>query len=194
MKLKTSIIVISGCLGIFLFIMLPIFLSTQGKKDDYVASLKGSAFSLKDVNNNIVTENSFEGPLTAIFFGFTNCPDICPTTMFELKKIKSELGKNSKELVVLFVSLDPERDTPELLSKYIPSFHSSFIGLTGSEEDIIKIAQQFKIYRKKVIQDDTYTIDHSSGLYLIDKDGKIRIRYPYGTENRLIIQDIEKLI
>ena len=114
--------------------------------------------------------------------------------MFELKKIKSELGKNSKELVVLFVSLDPERDTPELLSKYIPSFHSSFIGLTGSEEDIIKIAQQFKIYRKKVIQDDTYTIDHSSGLYLIDKEGKIRIRHPYGAENRLIIQDIEKLI
>ena len=81
MKLKTSIIVISGCLGIFLFIMLPIFLSTQGKKDDYVASLKGSAFSLKDVNNNIVTENSFEGPLTAIFFGFTNCPDVCPMTL-----------------------------------------------------------------------------------------------------------------
>ena len=111
-----------------------------------------------------------------------------------LKKIKSELGKNSKELEVLFVSLDPERDTPELLSKYIPSFHSSFIGLTGSEADIIKITQQFKIYRKKVIQDNTYTIDHSSGLYLIDKEGKIRIRHPYGTENRLIIQDIKKLI
>tara|TARA_X000000368_G_scaffold334852_1_gene272326 strand:- start:3158 stop:3724 length:567 start_codon:yes stop_codon:yes gene_type:complete len=137
---------------------------------------------------------NFKDTVIAIFFGFANCPDICPTTMLELKKIKSQLGKNSQELTVLFISLDPERDTPELLRKYITSFHSSFIGLTGSEEDIIKIAKQFKVYRKKVIQDDTYTIDHSSGLYLIDKQGKIRIRHSYGAESKLIIEDIEKLI
>ena len=83
MKIKTSVIIIAGCLGIFIFIMLPIFLSVQGKKDDYVASLKGSEFSLKDVNNNLITEKSFEGPLTAIFFGFTNCPDVCPMTLIK---------------------------------------------------------------------------------------------------------------
>ena len=75
MKVKTSIIVICGCLVIFIFVMLPIFLSTQSKKDDYVASFKGSEFSLKDMNNNVINEMSFNGPLTAIFFGFTNCPD-----------------------------------------------------------------------------------------------------------------------
>ena len=81
MKLKTSIIIISGCLGIFLFIMLPIFLSIQSDKEKYVASFKGSEFSLKDMNDNVITDESFQGPLTAIFFGFTNCPDICPMTL-----------------------------------------------------------------------------------------------------------------
>jgi len=185
------------------FFVILLLLATLMSCSDNNLTFNGSDITKADLNSNFElishtgekrSLDDFKGKVIAIFFGFTNCPDICPTTMFELKKIKSELGKNSKELEVLFVSLDPERDTPELLSKYIPSFHSSFIGLTGSEADIIKITQQFKIYRKKVIQDNTYTIDHSSGLYLIDKDGKIRIRYPYGTENRLIIQDIEKLI
>ena len=114
--------------------------------------------------------------------------------MIELKNIKSELGKNSNQLEVLFISLDPERDTPELLSKFIPSFDSSFIGLTGTEGNIEKITQQFKVYRKKVVQGDSYTIDHSSGLYLLDKEGKIRVRHPYGSEIKLIVEDIEKLI
>ena len=91
MKIKTSIIVISGCLAIFLFIMLPIFLSTQGKKDDYVASFKGSEFSLKDMNNNIVNEKSFNGPLTAIFFGFTHCPDVCPMTLNKMDIVLDKL-------------------------------------------------------------------------------------------------------
>ena len=114
--------------------------------------------------------------------------------MIELKNIKSQLGKNSDKLEVLFVSLDPERDTQELLSAFIPSFDSSFIGLTGSIENIEKITQQFKVYRKKVIQGNSYTIDHSSGIYLLDKEGMIRVRHPYGSEIQLIVEDIEKLI
>ena len=81
MKLKTSISIIGGCLLIFLFILLPIFLSIEKKEDEYVSKFQGSSFSLKDVNNKIITESSFEGPLTAIFFGFTNCPDVCPMTL-----------------------------------------------------------------------------------------------------------------
>ena len=127
MKLNTSIIVISGCLAIFLFIMLPIFLSTQGKKDDYVASLKGSSFSLKDVNNDIVTEKSFEGPLTAIFFGFTNCPDVCPMTLSNLDLVINNLDKKNKEkFKVFFVSIDPERDTPKIIKDYLPEFLLAF--------------------------------------------------------------------
>ena len=111
----------------------------------------------------------------------------------ELKNIKSKLGENSNQLEVLFISLDPERDTPELLSKFIPSFDPSFIGLTGTIENIEKIAQQYKVYRKKVIQGSSYTIDHSSGLYLLDKEGRIRVRHSYGSEVKLIVEDIKKL-
>ncbi|MDA9210818.1 SCO family protein [Methylophilaceae bacterium] len=137
--------------------------------------------------------NDFKGKVIAIFFGFVSCPDICPTTMLELKNIKSKLGENSNQLEVLFISLDPERDTPELLSKFIPSFDPSFIGLTGTIENIEKIAQQYKVYRKKVIQGSSYTIDHSSGLYLLDKEGRIRVRHSYGSEVKLIVEDIKKL-
>ena len=102
MKLKTSVTIISCCLFIFLFIMLPIFLSIENKKDEYVASLKGSKFSLQDVNDNIITEKSFEGPLTAIFFGFTNCPDVCPMTLNNLDLVLNNLDKNKKEKLKVF--------------------------------------------------------------------------------------------
>jgi len=96
MKLKTSITIIGGCLFIFLFIMLPIFLSVQNKEDDYVASFKGSDFSLKDMNNKTITQESFNGPLTAIFFGFTHCPDVCPMTLNKMDIVINKLKKKIK--------------------------------------------------------------------------------------------------
>ena len=93
MKIKTSISILIGCLVIFLFIMLPIILSVQDKKEEYVASITGSSFSLKDVNDNIITEKSFEDQATALFFGFTNCPDVCPITLNKLTYILNELEK-----------------------------------------------------------------------------------------------------
>ena len=161
---------------------------------DFTRYKLNSYFELTSHKGEEKTIKDFEGKVVAIFFGFASCPDICPTTMVELKNIKSMLGKNSNQLEVLFISLDPERDTPELLGKFIPSFDSSFIGLTGTIENIEKIAQQFKVYRKKVIQGDSYTIDHSSGIFLLDKDGDVRVRHPYGSEIKLIVEDIEKLI
>ena len=97
MKLKTSITIIAGCLVIFLFILLPIFLSIEKKENEYVSKFQGSSFSLKDVNNEIITESSFEGPLTAIFFGFTNCPDVCPMTLNNLDLVIKNLEQKKKE-------------------------------------------------------------------------------------------------
>jgi len=153
-----------------------------------------SNFELTSHKGEKKTTKDFKGKVVAIFFGFASCPDICPTTMVELKNIKSQLGKNSNQLEVLFISLDPERDTQKLLGAFIPSFDPSFIGLTGTIENIKKITQQFKVYRKKVKQGDSYTIDHSSGIYLLDKNGKIRVRHPYGSKIKLIVEDIKKLI
>ena len=104
MKLKTSISIIGGCLIIFLFIMLPVFLSMQDKKEESIASFKGSDFSLKDMNNNVITQESFDGPLTAIFFGFTNCPDVCPMTLNKMDIVLDKL-KNKKLLHHLRVQI-----------------------------------------------------------------------------------------
>ena len=111
MKLKTSITIITGCLVIFLFIMLPVFLSMEKKKDEIETKFQGSEFSLIDVNNENITETSFQGSLTAIFFGFTNCPDICPMTLHNLDLVLNSLDEKKKEkFKVFFVSIDPERD------------------------------------------------------------------------------------
>ena len=109
-----------------------------------------------------------------------------------LKILNQCSDKRSNQLEVLFISLDPERDTLELLGEFIPSLdnHSHYLTI----ENIEKITRQFKVYRKKVTQGDSYTIDHSSGIYLLDKDGEIRVRHSYGSEIKLIVEDIEKLI
>ena len=146
MKLKTSITIIAGCLFIFLFIMLPIFLSVQDKEDEYVASFKGSSFSLKDVNNNIVTEKSFEGPLTAIFFGFTNCPDVCPMTLNNLDLVIKNLNQDKKKkFKVFFVSIDPERDNPEIIKDYLNSFENKIYGITGDPKKIFLMSKSWGI-------------------------------------------------
>ena len=173
MKLKTSITIILGCLFIFLFITLPIFLSIENKKDEYVASFKGSPFSLKDVNNNNITVKSFEGPLTAIFFGFTNCPDVCPMTLHNLDLVINKLEKKKKEkFKVFFVSIDPERDTPEIINDYLNSFENKIYGITGNPKKIFVLSKSWGILSEKIFEEDgSYLINHSSSVILL-KDGK----------------------
>ena len=172
MKLKTSIIILAGCFGIFLFIMLPIILSIQDKKEDNVASYTGSSFTLTDVNNNPITEKSFQGPVTALFFGFTHCPDICPMTLNKLNIISEQLKKENKSLKVFFISIDPERDTPGVMRDYLSSFGDQFIGITGEPEKIFKLSQSWSIVSQKIFSENgEYTVNHSSPVILL-KDGK----------------------
>ena len=147
MKVKTSITIIAGCLVIFLFIMFPVFLSVQDKKDEYVASFKGSSFSLKDVNNDVITEKSFEGPLTAIFFGFTNCPDVCPMTLNNLDLVINNLNQKKKnKFKVFFISIDLERDTPELIKDYLDSFENKIYGITGDPKKMFLLSQSWGVF------------------------------------------------
>ena len=172
MKLKTSITILGGCLIIFVFIMLPIVLSVQGKKEGNVASYTGSSFTLTDVNNNPITEKSFQGPATALFFGFTHCPDICPMTLNKLNIISEQLKKENKSLKVFFISIDPERDTPEVMRDYLSSFGDQFIGITGEPEKIFKLSQSWSIVSQKIFSENgEYTVNHSSPVILL-KDGK----------------------
>ena len=172
MKLKTSITIIAGCLIIFIFIMLPIILSIQDKKEDYVASFKGSEFSLKDMNNNLITEESFEENLTAIFFGFTHCPDVCPMTLNKMDLVLNKLKNKNKYVKLFFISVDPERDTPEVIKNYLSSFDNAFIGITGDPEKIFKLSQSWGILSQKLfLENGEYNIDHSSPVILL-KNGK----------------------
>ncbi len=172
MKLKTSISILAGCLVIFLFIMLPVFLSMQDKKDESIALFKGSDFSLKDMDNNTITQESFNGPLTAIFFGFTNCLDVCPMTLNKIDIVLDKLKNKKKNLKVFFISVDPERDTPEVVKNYLSNFDNNFIGITGEPEKIFLLYQSWGIMSKKIfLENGEYNIDHSSPVILL-KDGK----------------------
>ena len=173
MKLKTSVAILSGCLTIFLFLMLPVFLSMKEQKEQSVAAFKGSDFELVDMNNNIITQESFNGPLTAIFFGFTNCPDICPMTLSKIDIALEKINKNKKKnLKVFFISVDPNRDTPDVIKDYLSNFENKFIGITGEPEKIFLLSQSWGIISEKIFfENGDYNIDHSSPVILL-KDGK----------------------
>ena len=173
MKLKTAITILSGCLIIFLFIMLPVFLSMKEQKDKSVAAFKGSDFVLKDMNNNAITQDSFNGPLTAIFFGFTNCPDICPMTLNKIDIALDKININKKKnLKLFFISVDPERDTPEVIKNYLSSFENNFVGITGEPEKIFLLSRSWGIISQKIFYENgEYNVDHSSPVILL-KDGK----------------------
>ena len=194
MKLKTSITIIAGCFGIFLFIMLPIFLSIQSDKEKYVTSFKGSKFSLKDMNNNAITDESFQGPLTAIFFGFTNCPDVCPMTLNKMDIALSRLKKQNKSLKLFFISVDPERDTPEVVKDYLNSFENNFVGITGEPEKIYLLSQSWGIVSQKIFKDDgEYNVDHSSPVILL-KNGKYVARISHKDDIKRSIKILKKYL
>jgi len=194
MKLKTSIIILAGCFGIFLFIMLPIVLSIQDEKEDYVASIKGSDFSLNDVNNNLITEKSFQGPATALFFGFTHCPDICPMTLNKLSMILERLKQENKSLKVFFISIDPERDTPKVMKDYLNSFEGKFTGITGKPEKIFILSQSWGIASQKIFSENgEYTVNHSSPIILL-KNGKYVGRITHKDDLKRSIKIIKKYL
>ena len=194
MKLKTSITIIGGCLVIFLFIMLPLFLSIQDKKDDYISSIKGLSFSLTDINNNPITEKSFQIKNAALFFGFTHCPDVCPITLNKLSIILEKLEKENKTLKVFFISIDPDRDTPEVMRDYLSSFEGKFIGITGEPEKIFKLSQSWGITSVKIFSENgQYTVNHSSPVILL-KDGKYVNRITHHDDIKASIKIIKKYL
>ena len=194
MKLKTSITIIGGCLIIFVFIMLPLVLSIQDKKEDYVASITGSSFSLTDINNNQITEKSFQGPITALFFGFTHCPDVCPMTLNKLTILLEELKKDKKTLKVFFISIDPERDTPKVMKDYLSSFDGKFTGVTGEPEKIFTLSKSWGIKSEKIFSENgEYTINHSSPIILL-KDGKYVNRITHHDDIKESLKIIKKYL
>jgi protein SCO1/2 len=169
----------------------PSFQSTDVTGLDYA---KG--FSLVDHTGKPRTLADFKGKVALVFFGYTQCPDVCPTTMAEMASVMQKLGPQADQVQVLFITLDPERDTQQLLAQYVPAFDKRFIGLRGTPEQTAKTAKEFKVFYTKVEGEDpkTYTIDHTAGTYVFDRDGKLRLFIKHDETDDAIVHDIRQLL
>ncbi|MBO0332059.1 SCO family protein [Sneathiella sp. CAU 1612] len=142
----------------------------------------GGPFSLVNHKGETVTDEDLEGKLFLVFFGFTNCPDVCPTEMQTISVAMQELGDDAKEVVPLFVTVDPARDTPEILASFVSAFHPAIVGLTGSEESINDMKKKYRVYSQKQDNDDPdyYLVDHTSFTYLMGRDGDLITVFSFG--------------
>ena len=153
-------------------------------------------FEVQDHNGQVRHLTDFAGKVVLMFFGYTQCPDVCPTTMSEMIEIKKALGKDGDRLQVLFVTVDPERDTPELLKAYMENFDPSFLALRATPEQLVALTKDYKIYYKKVdgSTPTSYTMDHSAGSYIYDPQGRLRLFTRYGGPKEALTKDIQTLL
>jgi protein SCO1/2 len=133
--------------------------------------------------------------VVTVFFGFTHCPDVCPTTLAEMATVVRELGPEAKKVQVLFVTVDPERDTAPVLKQYVPSFDPTFLGLYGDADALARTAREFKIvYQKQALPGGGYSVDHSAGTYIFDTQGRLRLYASYGSGAAKLLHDIRILL
>ncbi len=165
------------------------------KSTDITGANYGKDFSLTDHAGRVRTLADFRGKVVVMFFGYTRCPDVCPTTLAELKAVKDQLGEDGRRLQVLFVTVDPERDTQKLLADYVPAFDPTFLGLYGDPGATARVAKDFKVFFEKVPgrTPDSYTVDHTAGSYVFDPQGRLRLFARHGNSASLVT-DIRALL
>lgn len=167
----------------------------QFQLTDVTGAAFGRDFQLTDHNGQRRSLADFRGKVVAVFFGYTHCPDICPTAMAELAQVAQGLGPAADRLQVLFVTVDPERDTPALLKRYVPSFNPGFLGLYGDAETTARTAKEFKIFfQKQPVAGGDYTVDHSAGIYLYDTQGRLRLFASHNRGAEAVLHDVRILI
>jgi protein SCO1 len=168
----------------------------QFRGADITGAEYARTLSLPDVNGQPRTLGDFKGKVTVVFFGYTQCPDVCPTTMAELAQVKKQLGPDGDKLQGVFITIDPERDTPEILKSYMASFDPSFVALRGTLEQTQAAAKEFKIYFAKVPgkAEGSYTMDHSAGSFILDAKGNPRVFERYGAGADGLASDVKALI
>jgi protein SCO1 len=155
----------------------------------------GRDVRLTDHNGKPRTLAEFKGKVVAVFFGYTHCPDVCPVTLSELAAVASELGTDAQRLQVLFITVDPERDTPEVLAKYVPAFNPAFLGLYGDADATARTGKEFKVFfQKQPAPGGGYSVDHSAGTYIYDTAGRLRLFASYGQGGAKMLGDIRVLL
>jgi len=163
--------------------------------NDITGAKFGRDFKLTDHNGRVRTLADFRGKVVTIFFGYTHCPDVCPTVLAEMAQVMRELGPDGKNVQVLFVTVDPERDTPDVLRKYVPAFYPSFLGLYGDANATARTAKEFKIvYQKHALPGGGYSMDHSAGTYIYDRKGRLRLYASNGSSAAVLLHDIRILL
>ena len=168
----------------------------QFKSIDLTGADYAQGFALADHNGQVRNLKDFAGKVVVVFFGFTQCPDVCPMSMAELAEVKKLLGPDGDKLQAVFISVDPERDTPELLKAYMGNFDPSFVALRPTLAQLPEVAKDFKVYYKKVEgkTPGSYTMDHSAGSYIFDAKGRIRLYNRYGSGAETLASDIRLLL
>ena len=184
--LLVGVLTLSGCGA-----SKPTFQSVDVTGADYARD-----FQLTDATGKPRSLADYRGKVVVMFFGYTQCPDVCPTTMAELKTVMQSLGKSADQVQVLFVTLDPSRDTPALLAQYVPAFDPRFVGLFGDDATTAKTAKDFKIFFQRVPgpTPTTYTLDHTAGSYVFDPEGRIRLFIRQGQTSESIAHDLKQLL
>ncbi|MBI3431405.1 MAG: SCO family protein [Hydrogenophilales bacterium] len=169
----------------------PVFQAT-----DITGAAFARDFRLTDHNGRIRTLADFRGKVVAIFFGYTHCPDVCPTTLSDFAAALKLLGAQAGRVQVIFVTLDPQRDTPEILKQFVPAFNPSFLGMYTDADTLKRLAKEYKVvYQKTSVKAaDDYLIDHSAGTYVYDPRGHLRLLMPYGSSPEAIAHDLKALL
>ncbi|MGZ5181937.1 MAG: SCO family protein [Ramlibacter sp.] len=153
-------------------------------------------FQLPDVDGKVRSLRDFKGKAVVVFFGYTQCPDVCPTTMADIAQAKTLLGADGAKVQGVFITLDPERDTPQLLKAYVANFGPDFVALRGTPEQTAAIAKDFKVYYKKVDggAPGTYTLDHTAASFVYDPQGRLRLYARYGAGAQALADDLKQLL
>jgi len=202
MKRRSLLRILIGMLFVIVLlwgIILYVYLNNNSKADYYgiVYEREAPEFTLTDQDGDQVSLSDFKDKAVLIFFGYTHCPDICPMTMSVMNNVVDQLGDQADRVQVVFVTVDPERDTQQKLKSYIPYYNESFIGLTGTPEEIDKVADDYNVYysKEEVESSSEYLMGHNSSVLLITPDGEIFLRYP---QNRMdpvsIAGDIKRIL
>lgn len=160
--------------------------SSESYPDDFV---------LTDHRGKTVRLSDFRGKVVALFFGFTQCPVVCPTTLAEFSQVYRDLGRDADQVQVLFVTIDPERDTQQLLAEYVPAFDNRFTGLWGSSEEIRRVADAYKVHSQKIFSKggNSYTMDHTALVFLFDRNGRLRLKVPHGQSAQALTRLIREI-
>ncbi|MFO7188388.1 MAG: SCO family protein [Pseudomonadota bacterium] len=168
----------------------------QFKNTDITGSEVGRDFQLTDHTGRVRTLADFRGKVVAVFFGFTRCPDVCPTALMDMKGVRERLGEDAGRFQVLFITVDPARDTPQLLSEYVTAFDPTFLGLYGDDEAIRRTAEAFKVYYQKVpgSSADNYSMDHTAATYIYDPQGRLRLYVRAGAGIDAVVHDVKLLL